>query len=149
MQNTGSKLPNNQMEMSKNFCTQIRNPEQPEGSKIEATIPHHLILNFYKFYPVRYENFRATKIVLENPLRIFSGVRQLNEGGFCFTGRPSKWYIKEDIVAPFPANLVFAVYLNPRYFVYECRAEPSADDDADCPEDWQNRFKALIWKNIS
>ena len=135
--------------MSNDYFIEIINPADPKGDKVRGTIPHRLILNYYKYYPVRYENFRAAKHVLNQPLRIFSGVRQFNEGGWCFTGKPKSWYIKEQIEVPFPENLVFAVYLNPRFVVFECRAEKAADDDPNCPNDWQNRYKGLIWKHTS
>lgn len=133
--------------MPQNFYIDIIDPDNPEGPKTQATIPHRLILQYYKYHPVRYENFRAAKFVLENPARIFAGVRQFNEGGWCFTGRPKQWYVKADAIVPFPDELVFAVYLNSRLFVYEARAEKSASDDPLCPEDWQDRYSALVWKN--
>lgn len=135
--------------MPKNFSIKIINPNEPNGQKIEAVIPHGLILNCYKFYPVKHENFRATQHVLDNPKRIFTGIREFNEGGWCFTGRPATWYIKENVQVPFPDKFVFAVYLNPRFIVYEFRAEYAASDDALCPLNWQNRYGALIWKNTS
>src|SRR2546423_1675427 len=122
--------------MSHDYFTEIINPNDPLGTRIPAMIPYRLILKYYKFYPVRYENLRAAKQALENPLRIFSGVRQFNEGGWCFTARPVSWYIKENVQAPFPGNFVYAVYLNPRFIVYECRAEQSANDDINSPDDW-------------
>jgi hypothetical protein len=135
--------------MGNDFFTKIIDPENPSGDRIDAIIPHFLIEKYYTFHPTRYENLRAAKRVLENPLRIFSGVRAFTQGGWCFTGRPAQWHIKETVVAPFPYNLVYAVYLNTRYFVYECRAEKAATDDSECPEDWRNRYEALIWKNTS
>jgi hypothetical protein len=131
------------------FFVNVIDPNDPAGQKVQAIIPHRLILRYYRFSPVRYENFRAAKDVLENPQRIFSGVRQFNEGGWCFTGRPKSWYIKEQVQAPFPEKLIFAVYLNSRLYVYEARAEPSATDDGLCPQDWKSRYGALIWKSIS
>ena len=131
------------------YYIDILNPEDPQGPKVRATIPHRIILNYYKYHPVRYENFRAAKYVLENPARVFSGVRQFNEGGWCFAGKPQSWYIRPDVQAPFPNNLVFAVYLNSRLDIYEARAEKAAIDDTLCPENWQGRYQALIWKTIS
>jgi hypothetical protein len=87
--------------------------------------------------------------VLQNPKRIFSGVRIHNEGGWCFTGRPEKWHTKENVITPFPDNLIFAVYINSRLCLYECRAEFAATDDPLAPKDWKNRYRALIWKSIS
>ena len=78
---------------------------------------------------VDFENLRAAKHVLDNTERIFYGVRAFNQGGWCYTGRPTEWYIKEGIIIPFPNKLVFAVYMNPQMMVYECRAEQAAIDD--------------------
>ena len=127
----------------------IINPSDPTGAKIDAMIPANLILNYFKFHPVRYENLVAAKYVLENPKRIFSGIRQFNEGGWCFTGKPKLWKVREDVTAAFPDNFVFAVYLNSRFVIYECRAEIADTNDSYCPEDWENRYGALIWKSTS
>jgi hypothetical protein len=135
--------------MPTDFFINIVNPNDLGGAKIRAIIPYQLILNYYKYYPVRYENFRAVKYVLENPKRIFAGIREFNEGGWCFTGKPQTWHIRADVQAPFPSNLVFAVYLNSGYVIYESRAEIAADDDMLCPISWQNRYGALIWKSTS
>ncbi len=132
--------------MGKDYFTEVINPSDPKGPKTTAIIPYQLILNYYKFSPVRYENFRVAKEVLENPQRIFSGIRQFNEGGWCFTGKPESWYIRQAVQAPFPNNLVFTVYLNSNYYVYEARAEACAEDDFLCPKDWKNRYGALVWK---
>jgi len=128
---------------------EVINPDDPSGPKRQAIIPYQLVIHYYKYHPVRYENFRAVQYVLQNPDRIFAGIRQFNEGGWCFTGRPGTWYVKADVVLPFPDNLVFAVYLNSRMFVYEARAEYCATDDSLCPIDWQDRYGALIWKSTS
>lgn len=135
--------------MPTNFLLKILNPEDLSGPKIDAVVPHSLYLQFYKFSPVKYENLMIAKFVLENPLRIFSGVRQFNDGGWCFTGKPASWYIEEGVRVPFPDHLVFAVYLNAAFYLYEARAERCASDDKLCPNDWQNRYKALVWKNTS
>jgi hypothetical protein len=135
--------------MGNDYHIQVINPTDPTGSKITAIIPYRLILHYYKYLPVRYENFRVAKQVLENPARIFSGIRQYNEGGWCFTGKPRLWYVRSEVQSAFPTNLVFAVYLNSRYYLYEARAEFCADDDVHCPKDWKNRYGSLAWKSTS
>ena len=135
--------------MGKDFCIDVLNPEDPSGPKISATMPHRYFSHLYKYHPVQYENLRAAKVVLEAPSRIFNGVRAFNEGGWCFTGRPENWTIAERITAPFPDKLVFAVYLNQGFLVYECRAEPAAEDDPLSPKGWQDRYSALVWKRTS
>lgn len=124
-------------------------PENPEGPPIEIVFPAGYTLSLYKYWRVDYENLRAAKYVLENTERIFFGVRIFNQGGWCYTGRPEEWYIREQIVVPFPKDKVFAVYINPRMRVYECRAERIANDDPLAPIDWRTRYRGLTWKRTS
>ncbi len=124
-------------------------PSNPTGPKVDAIFPGDYTLRLFKYSPVDYENLRAAKYVLENTERVFFGVREFNEGGWCYTGRPVQWYIRERIVVPFPKDKVFAVYLNPNMRVYECRAEYAAPDDPLCPVNWQTRYRGLTWKSIS
>jgi hypothetical protein len=114
-----------------------------------VVFPGSLTLRYFKYSPGRYMNLIAAKFVLEHPERIFYGVREFNEGGWCYTARPDEWYVRERQVAAFPEDLVFAVYLNPNMRVYECRAEYAAKDDPLCPIDWQQRYRGLTWKSIS
>jgi hypothetical protein len=134
--------------MGQNYNLVIIDPENPDQTTT-AVIPHDVYLSAYKFTPVKYENLRAAKFVLENPERIFAGIRRFNDGGWCFTGRPVMWHIKEQLTAPFPNHLVFAVYLNPGLRVYEWRAELADQNDPASPDDWENRYNALIWKRTS
>ena len=134
--------------MVKNYQLSIIDPKNLSQKTI-ATITHGVYLNAYKYAPVSYENLRTAKQVLENPERIFTGIRRFNEGGWCFTGRPREWHVKENVTAAFPDNLVFAVYLNPALCVYEWRAEAAAENDPYSPIDWEDRYNALIWKRIS
>lgn len=133
--------------MAADFACKTLDPGDPTGPKVDAIFPGDYTLRLYKYSPVDYENLRAAKYVLEHTERIFFGVREFNEGGWCYTGRPVEWHVKEGVVAPFPKNMVFAVYLNPNMRVYECRAEYVADDDARCPKGWQTRYRGLTWKN--
>jgi len=123
--------------------------KNPTGPKIDAIFPGALTLRYWKYWPVRYWNLIAAKFVLEHPQRVFYGVREYNEGGWCYTACPAQWYVRENEVAAFPKNMVFAIYLNPNMRVYLCRAEHAAQDDPMCPVDWQNRYRGLIWKSTS
>lgn len=131
------------------FTIRCRDPRAPEHDTVNVIIPGDLIEHCYCSLPVQFENFRAAKFVLENPRRIFSGVRLLNQGGWCYVGKPSEWYIRENTIAPFPEQFVFAVYVNPNFRLYEFRAEKVAPDDPDSPIGWAERYGALIWKRTS
>src|SRR5437899_7603970 len=122
------------------YLIEILDPANPTGSKTNAILPEYLYQKYYTHYPTQYENLRAAKYVLRNPKRIFSGVREYTQGGWCFTGKPISWFIRETVTAPFPDNMVFAVYLNSRLYIYETRAEYCASDDTLYPVDWQNRY---------
>ena len=136
--------------MTHSFNTlNIIDPKNPTGKRIEAVIPGDLIIRWYKYHPVMYENLRAVKAVLDDPKRIYAGIRAINEGWFCYVGRPETWYIKEDTEVPFPKNRVFAVYLNNRMHVYNFTAEYIDSDDPLSPKDWKNRFTGLLWQSTS
>ena len=135
--------------MTADFTCKTLDPSNPDGPKVDAIFPGGYTLRLYKYSPVAYENLRAAKYVLENPKRVFFGLREFNEGGWCYTGRPPEWHIREKIVVPFPRDKVFAVYLNPRMQVYECRAEYAADDDPLSPVNWETRYEWPIWKSTS
>src|SRR5437879_6567722 len=77
IQKNGNK--NNAGGKMADYFLRIINPTDPSGEKVQAIIPYDLISKYYKFHPVRYENFRAAKYVLDNPKRIFAGIRQFNE----------------------------------------------------------------------
>jgi len=131
------------------FACKTIDPRNPTGPKVDVIFPADYTLRLYKYSPVDYENLRAAKYVLEHAERVFFGVREFNDGGGCYRGRPADWLIWDGVVAPFPDNMIFAVYLNPNMRVYECRAEYVADDDARCPRGWQTRYRGLTWKSTS
>ena len=135
--------------MTADYRCKTRNPEDPDGPLVDVFFPGDLTSRLYKYASVRYQNLIAAKAILENTRRIFRGVREYNQGGWCYTGQPQSWFIREDVEVPFPPDKVFAVYVNPQMRVYECRAEFCADDDELCPVDWRDRYGALIWKSTS
>lgn len=135
--------------MPGNFSCKARDPRNPESGWIEAIIPRDLAERAYKVNLVQYYNLVTAKFVLENVERIFRGVREYNDGGWCYTARPASWYIKEAVTAPFQDHLIYAVYLNPNLRVYEWRAEFADKDDPACPRDWRDRYGGLVWINIS
>lgn len=135
--------------MTHSFNIFTIDPRNPTGKRIEAVIPSDLSLKWYKYSPVKYENLRAVRAVLDDPKRIYTGIRVINEGGFCYVGRPETWYIKEDTEVPFPKNRVFAVYLNDRMCIYDFTAEYIDSEDPLSPRDWKNRFMGLLWQSTS
>jgi len=132
-----------------NYEQETLDPNNPMGPKIKVVIPHYIYSRAYKYDPVQYENLRAVKEVLENPKRIFWGIREHNEGGWCYVGKPSKLYVKQDDVIDFPKGKVFAVYMNPRLMVFDWCLEYADSEDEMSPEGWQERYRSLKWKSTS
>ena len=85
-----------------NYEQETIDPNNPTGPKIKVIIPHSIYERAYKFNSVKYENIRAVKEVLENPKRIFWGIREHNVGGWCYVGRPSTIYVTDAKVIDFP-----------------------------------------------
>jgi hypothetical protein len=97
----------------------VMDPNHPKGPSIDAKFPLDLVRRYYKYTPTTWWNLIAAKFVLEHPTRIFFGVREFQEGGWCYVAQPATWFVEVGIEAPFPAGKVFAVYLNPMMWVYE------------------------------
>jgi hypothetical protein len=131
------------------YSQKTLDPSNPTGPKIEVIIPYDIYARAYKYNSVKYENLRAVKEVLENPERIFWGVREYNEGGWCYVGRPQKIYIAENKIVDFPKDKVFAVYINDGYRVFDWILEVSDDKDNLNPKDWEGRYRSLVWKSTS
>ncbi|MDP2898073.1 MAG: hypothetical protein Q8Q12_16180 [bacterium] len=138
------------MGQARDFEILTINPRDPQATKIPAIVPLGLIERYHKYRSVDFENLRAAKYVLENAQRIFSVLREFgDEERWCYTGRPERWYVAENVTAPFPDNLVFAVYLDSRIRIYQSRAERVAEDDPMSPVNWQSRYGGLVWKSTS
>ena len=77
--------------------------------------------------------------VLKNPTRIYVGLKRiLSNSGLCFVGKPNKWYIREDKLVDFPKDdLVYTVFLNDRFSVFEIRA--TKVDFLDLMPNWLGR----------
>jgi hypothetical protein len=135
--------------LAKNFQCSTIDPVNPDGPRVEVIIPAELIERVYKYDPTQFENFRCAKIVLDDPKRIFAGVRPINDGWWCYTGRPSRWHIREEVTVDFPRSLIFAVYINSRHEVYEFRAEKADPVDNLNPIGWETRFGGLVWTSTS
>ncbi len=132
--------------LSNHVCYTL-DPDNPTGPKIGVEIPADLYLRYYKYSPIQYENLRAVKYVLDHPQRIFWGIREFNEGGWCYVGIPEEWHVRQDVIAPFPKNKVFAVYINPLRRLFEYGAEPADPEDPMSPIGWKDRYRGLKWKN--
>ena len=135
--------------MTANFSMTVRDPRMAAGEPVTAVIPGELVRRVYKTAPVRYENLRAAHFVLGHTERIFAGIREYQEGGWCYTARPEEWCVAPKVTAPFPEGRVFAVYVNSRFVVYEWRAERSDPDDPLSPLGWRDRYRSLVWKRTS
>lgn len=102
------------------------------------------------YHPTHFMNLFAVHKVLNNPQRIFSGVRRpvtLGDEKFCVVGKPNKWYITETDLVPFPSDKVFTVYLNERFSIYEFGADAADYEDRASPKGYKNRFGELEWTN--
>jgi len=135
--------------LAKDYYQKIIDPNNPLGDRIEAKIPGEVYMRHYKESYVKYLNLIAAKAVLENTLLIFEGVREFQEGGWCFIGRPESHYVRENVTAPLSHDQVFAVYLNPAMSVYEWRLEDAEESNSWYPMGHQNRYDRLVWKSTS
>lgn len=130
------------------FSVWAIDPEAPDR-RIEALIPKEVLYNYYKTHPVTWHNVVVAKEVLENPARIYYGIRDHQKGGWCYTGRPMQFWKKPGITVPLPTTHLFTVYMNPSYHVYLWRLEKVDPQDLFAPIDWRERYGGMSWKRDS
>lgn len=123
-------------------------PHNPDKI-IEALIPIETLQYYYRMRHPRWKNVERAKQVLESPSRIYHHVREISEGGWCYTGRPHSYWLKWDVEVPLPRHLLFAVYMNPGYHVYEWRLEKVDPDDPQAPLGWRERYGEESWRRDS
>lgn len=136
--------------MRDGYRVQAISPVNPETEHVDVVIPLDLARRWYKESSVDFDNLEIAKEVLENPLRIFEGVRDYEEGGFCYVGKPKSVYVRPKCTAPLPHDCVFTVYVNRNMRLYEIRTE-AADKDEDplSPKGWKERYGGLRWRSTS
>lgn len=132
-----------------NYYQEVIDPRNPLGPKIKVVIPHYIYNRAFKYNPVKYSNLMAAKEVLENPKRIFWGIREHNEGGWCYVGLPTKLCVRPDEWIDYPDDKVFAVYVNSEMIVFDWITEYLDDENDMSPRGWKERYRSLIWKSTS
>lgn len=135
--------------MAKDFTIQVVDPDRPPTSFVNAVIPGDLYQHYFKTNEAKYRNLVAADFVLRNPTLIFEGVREYQEGGWCYVGRPASYFLRPKIEVPLPPGFVFAAYLNPVRRLYEWRLEPAESDNSPYPKAHEDRYKRLAWTSIS
>ena len=119
------------------------------GGSVEALIPKDLLENYFTTHPVTWYNVQVAKEVLEHPARVYHGVREHQAGGWCYSGRPARFWKKVRATVPLPKDRVFAVYMNPHYHVYLWRIEAADPEDPFAPLDWARRYGGVTWTRDS
>jgi hypothetical protein len=106
---------------------------------------------FYEIVGDRLDETTGSPVqqVLLHPAAIFSGVREHQEGGTCYTGVPTCAYTNGGSKVPPVPGKVFCVYVNPRDRLFEWGWEQADPDEVGLPIGWQERFKERIWPKPS
>ncbi len=116
-----------------------------EDFRISTETAENLIKRFpTKYYDLIHHNVSS---VLLNPAIIFSGIRDHEDGGLCYTNRVRRaWSIRGEEKPSYP-NKVFAVYVNPYKYVYLWRWELESPNKLGYPIgfDDKSRYKEQLW----
>jgi hypothetical protein len=137
------------MEYNRGIPIRTIDPNNPLGPKIDVFLPQDIVLRAFKYDSVKYENLRAAKEVLDNPKRIFWGIRANSEGGWCYVGKPTELYIKENETIAFPDGMVFAVYTTDRFEIFDWIPEYIDEEDHLSPKNFKERYGSLKWASTS
>jgi hypothetical protein len=137
----------------------VASEQQRDGYDVEALNPHgqtaatwtvlvpvSLVRHWLKESEVDFQNLKhLVPAILRAPVAVFEGVRDYEEGGYCYLGKPTDWYVKPRCLVPFPKDRIFAVYVNPMRRLYDIQAEKTEPGSMYRPEGWKERYEALLW----
>jgi hypothetical protein len=83
---------------------------------------------------------------LQNPSAIFRGLeREEQEDGYCYAGAPESRYLENNITAPAPKGMIFTIYVNALFQVFEWRWEHVDPTEQGCPINFLARFTEKVW----
>ncbi len=106
----------------------------------------------HKFYEVTGDRTDPTsgsplQQVLAKPRAVFSGVRDYEQGGYCYCGLPTAAYTNGGSKVPPRPGMIYCVYVDPRDWVYEWGWEVPDEIEVSLPEDYDapERFERMIW----
>lgn len=84
--------------------------------------------------------------VLREPSAVFEGVREFQDGGWCYCGIPSRRWFNSGSSGPPPPGMVFTVFVSPRGHVFEWRWERCDELHRTWPKDYAVRFTGgVVW----
>lgn len=82
---------------------------------------------------------------LKKPSAIFRGLeREELENGYCYAGVPQFRRVEDKSIPP-PDGMVFAVYVNSLFQVFEWRWEKMEPTEWGHPKDFLTRFAEKLW----
>src|SRR5260370_36230411 len=94
----------------------------PSGTgTIDFHIPLDRVRHFQRYGP-KHKFFECLSIsaTLKDPLTIFRGLeREEQESGYCYAGVPGLHFIEHNITASPPPGMIFTVYANAEFCVFE------------------------------
>lgn len=104
--------------------------------------------------PNRFLNLFTVYEVLNNPNRIFAGLKRPfsdSSKRLCVVGKPRYWYVGKENSSevPFPSELVYLVFLSERNSVFEFGAEDADQEDPLSPVNYETRYGEILWKKTS
>ncbi len=82
--------------------------------------------------------------VLTEPVVVFGGLRDLQEGGVCYCGKPQQRWTEGGVRCPPPPNRVFLVFVNPRDEVFDWAWAEEDPEMPGYPVGHESRFKGGV-----
>jgi len=108
--------------------------KKPDGSDgQEFKLPSAIVLHLSSKGP--YKKF----------LEVFSMERDEFNDGFCYCGIPAEKYVTEDAKVPPPPGMVFLIFVNKEFAIFEFRWEKMCKTNSNYPENYDTRFKHKTW----
>lgn len=84
--------------------------------------------------------------ILKNPTVIFEGLERDEYGdALCYCGIPPVRHVSEETTGPTPKNMVFMVFMNKEFAIFEFRWEKMDVTLDGYPQNHETRFRKQTW----
>jgi len=135
------------MKLNKTRAVAVETGKCPESDgQCEFKISTQKILWCHKSAPDDiFYNLRNVPFAINSPCAIFKGLeRDGHENSYCYVARPARRFIDDEHSVPVGDGWVFLVFMTNALEIFGWRFE-RADASKNRPENYERRFKQLIW----
>jgi hypothetical protein len=124
-----------------------RSPHDPGNGRIMVRAEARTMRFLSVRSPGKCHDVRIARTVLEDPRRIYSGIRpdEVDDWGWCYVSPYNSHFSERGKEVDLEGEWLFLAFISPRYTLLEWGLERPTEGDPLLPESANIRFGQLVW----